>query len=38
MAVVPPAQGTVARLFAITGTGEFLALRATMPAGLAALR
>jgi anti-anti-sigma factor len=38
LAVVPPGQGPVTRLFALTGTGEFLALRATMQAGLAAVR
>jgi anti-sigma B factor antagonist len=38
LAVVPPAQGPVARLFALTGAGEFLVLRATMQAGLAAVR
>jgi anti-sigma B factor antagonist len=38
LAVVPPAHGPVARLIAITGTGELLALRATVPAGLAAVR
>jgi anti-anti-sigma factor len=37
IAVVAPAEGAVARLFAITGAGEFLPLHASLADALAAL-
>jgi anti-sigma B factor antagonist len=37
LAVVPPDQGAVSRLFALTGAGEFLPLRATLHQALTAV-